>query len=62
MEKYRILSGLFGKSVLQVDAGNQWKDVKYSIAPRALVSEFDVHDKIKTFEIEVAELSVENKE
>jgi hypothetical protein len=63
MEKYRVRRDLFGNCILQslyvpaLKTGNsRWKDVKYSEAPRALVSEFDVHDKIKNLEIEVAEL------
>ena len=62
MENFRVRKGLFGTCVLQRlstwpeipghDAGYEWVDVKYSEAPRALVSEMDSLEKIRDLEIE----------
>lgn len=62
--KYRVRKGLFDRSVLQVlvkyldDTSlstytYQWVDVSYDQAPRALVSEMDVIDKMTRLEIEL---------
>jgi hypothetical protein len=63
MEKYRVRRGLWGKCVLQYfetfpsslpnAPDPQWVDVGYKQAPRALVSEFDVINKIRDLEIDV---------
>ena len=64
MDKYRVRKGFRGTCVLQYLKNYvttyEWLDVRYDKAPRALVSEFDVQDKIKKLEVEVAELNVEN--
>lgn len=67
MNKYRVRKGLFETCILQYLEKHpelslmRWVDVTYQTAPRALVSEFDVYDKIKKLEIENAELFGEKK-